>query len=108
MPTFWEPCPGNRNATIIELPRRYERPADDPLRSTSPPMASTAIQITSTDGRRVIDWLLIFVNRAGLTAAVIAAVRADAVRGLRLVTVRAFAETDRLQRVVGTPLGRPR
>src|SRR5256885_14596616 len=41
---------------------------------------------------------LVFVNRPCLAAAVIAAIRAHAVRWLRFVAMRAFAEPGRLQR----------
>src|SRR5262245_39069189 len=63
----------------------------------SPPMASTATQTR-----------LFLVNGARLTAAVVAAVRAHAMRLLRLVAVRALGEPDLLQRVMRAALGRPR
>ena len=50
---------------------------------------------------------LVLVNSPCLAAPVIAAVRAHAVRELRLVAMRAFAEPGRLQRVVGPTFGRP-
>jgi hypothetical protein len=51
---------------------------------------------------------LVLVNRADLPSAVITAIRTHAVRRLRLVTVRAFAQPNRLQRVVRTAFRRPR
>ena len=51
--------------------------------------------------------MLFLVDRAGLAAAVVAAVAAHAVRRLGLVAMRAFAEADRLQRVVSPAFGRP-
>src|SRR5438132_7056331 len=47
---------------------------------------------------------LFLVYRPRLPAAVIPAVGADAVRPLRLVTVRAFAQANRLQRVMRAAL----
>src|SRR5690348_3565640 len=82
-------------------------------------MASTAIQIINGSRRlrrlqalsecRVQSWLwvsrvwnrpLFFFHRSRLTALVVAAVLADAVRRLRLVAVRALAQAARLERVV--------
>jgi hypothetical protein len=50
----------------------------------------------------------IFFDRPRLPPAIVAAVGAHAVRWLRLVAVRAFAEAGRLQRVVRPALRRPR
>src|SRR5262249_54362687 len=63
--------------------------------STHPPTTST-------------HHVLFFVYRPHLTAAVVPAVRADAVRRLRFVAVRALTQAGRLQRVVRAALGRPR
>src|SRR5436190_18544757 len=52
--------------------------------------------------------VLLLVNRSRLSAVVVAAVLADAMRLFRLVTVRAFAESDGGQRVVRPALGRAR
>jgi hypothetical protein len=52
--------------------------------------------------------VLFFINGASLTPAVVTAVRAYAVRRLRLVAMRAFTEPHRLERVVRPALGRPR
>ena len=94
--------------------------------ASSPPIASTAIRIMSGIGclvpgarprgpaapatglSRRPGGPLLLVDRASLAAAVVAAVRAHAMRRLRLVAVRALAEPDRLQRVVRAALGRPR
>src|SRR5207247_4146071 len=50
--------------------------------------------------------VLVLVDRSGLPPFVVAAVRADAMRGFGLVTVRALAEAGGLQRVVRAPLRR--
>src|SRR5439155_26183631 len=51
---------------------------------------------------------LLLVYRPRLPSAIVAAVRTHAVRQFRLVTVRALAEADRLQRVMRPALRRPR
>ena len=51
---------------------------------------------------------LLFIDRAGLSSAVVAAVGADTMRLLLLVTMRAFGQADRLERIVRPALGRPR
>src|SRR5687768_15782133 len=51
---------------------------------------------------------LLFADRTHLTAAVVAAVRADDVGWLELLTLRAGTKRHRLQRVVRAALGRPR
>jgi hypothetical protein len=49
-----------------------------------------------------------FFDRPNLAALVIAAVRADLVRRFRFAALRAGADRDGLQRIVGAALGRPR
>src|SRR5262249_42487908 len=73
----------------------------------SPPMASTAIHNMSGRVQRASRPLLLF-DRSHLAAAVIPAVGAHTVWRLRLLALRAFAETDRLQRIVRAALRRPR
>jgi len=51
---------------------------------------------------------LLLVNRPRLATAVVPAVGAHAVRRLRLVAVRTFAEAYRPQRIVRPPIGRAR
>src|SRR5262245_180399 len=62
-------------------------------------MASTAIQIIQVS---------VFVDGPGLATAVVAAVRADTVRRLRLVAVRTLRQTDRLECVMRAALRGPR
>ena len=93
----------NQNDAQVEVPGRGERAVHDRLR----PMVA-AHRVNSNPDHRVdaaAGLLLLFVNGSRLTAAVVPAVRADAVRRLRFVAVRADAETGRLQRVMGPPLG---
>src|SRR5215471_11358542 len=83
---------------------------------SSPPIASTAIQIIQrfqrfqgfqrfgTFGTSGIA--LVLVNRSGLPPFVVPAVGADAMRGLRLVTVWTLAKAGRLEGVVRPALGR--
>src|SRR4029077_18269820 len=83
---LWPAAPGN-SAQHPALSTRHEHPA---LSTKHPAL------------------VLFFINSASLTPAVIAAVRAHAVRWLRLVAVRTFTEPHWLQRVVRPALGRPR
>src|SRR5436190_6738482 len=57
---------------------------------------------------QAIDRRLLFFDGAGLTAAIVAAVGTDAVRRLRLVAVRAFAQADWAEGIVRAALRRSR
>ena len=98
----------------IEVPRRGERAVDDRAAARRRRPSRRRRSRSSTSGldrdrsRRAMRTRRYSSSTArDLAAAVVAAVRADAVRRLRLVALRALAEADRLQRVVRAALGRP-
>src|SRR6476659_1233172 len=73
--------------------------------ASSPPIASTAIQIIQ--GSRFKVRLVLF-HRSDLPSAVVAAVGADAVRLLGLVAVRTLRQAGGFEGIVRAAIGRPR
>ena len=99
--------PAHQRHAQIEVPYGRQRAVDDVARGVVAAHGVYCNPNHRDSGFGIRDSGLFFLNRTCLAAAVIPAVRADAVRRLRLVTVRALGEADRLQRVMRPALGGP-